>query len=245
MENYTINENLDLIINATNDKLKITDKLITDIKAKIFFNPGENYSESITALKLLDTKISFNFKGKPVEFLNVPIKCKLSKENKTISIFSVIHFKLILQKIEYNSPYYIQNEIKIIIINKNNISLPKIYMIEIKELTQNEQLLINFYNDIEKLYSTPFIIGDSTYEFISFNYKDYFRINIDKSKKFYYIDTTDRQIMYDNIKTFISDNEINDKILAFCGPYGIGKSISSLYIQKDLYNRKKNHFILI
>ena len=51
--------------------------------------------------------------------------------------------------------------------------------------------------------------------------------------------------MYDNIKTFISDNEINDKILAFCGPYGIGKSISSLYIQKDLYNRKKNHFILI
>ena len=243
MAKYTINENFDLIIKVDNDKLKITDDLLGELKL-VFFKKGENYSESITDLKYIDKKVSFNFKGKLVELLKIPIKCQLSKENKTISIFSLIHFKLIIEKIEYNFPYYIQDKIKIFI-NKNNISLPRIHMIEIKDLSKNEQLLINFYNDQDKLYSSSFVMGDSTYEFITFNYKEYFRINVDKSKKFFYLETTDRQIMYDNIKSFISDDETNDKILAFCGPYGIGKSVSSLYIQKDLYIKEKRKSLYI
>ena len=244
-EKYSLNEDLVLTINVGENKLGITDDLLSDIRAKIFFFPDENFSESITNLKLSDSKIHFKFKGEQVELLEKPIECKLSKENKTISIFSLTHFNLIIQKIKYNSPYYIQDNKKIFL-NNNNISLPEQEeSIEIKELTKNEQLLFNFYYDQSVLYSKTYKLGNSTYEFISFNYKDYFRINVDKSKKFFYITSAERSRMYKEIKRFISDNEANEKILAFCGPYGIGKSVSSLYIQKELYITEKKNSLYI
>ena len=188
--------------------------------------------------------ISFSFCNIPFEFLDPPVSCKFIKEGKIIPVYSKLHLKLILKHINYNSPYYLENGKKIIL-NVENINLQNVkHLIIINDEEETKKLISNFYNELKQLYNNEYKLDKSTYEFITVNFNEYFHINVNLKSKFYYFNTEERGIIFEEINKFLEINN-KEKLLGFCGPFGIGKSITSLFIQKDLYfsNKKKSVYI--
>ena len=239
MDNYKIDENYFLnIYDDNNNNLVITKELLFNIKNHIFFQPyNKNFSEKITDLNSSLSIISFKFCNIPVEIFDSPINCNFIKMEKEILVFSNVHLKLILNKIQYDNPYYLENEQKFILNEEKINSLEHHQLAIINREEKVRDLIEQYYNELNILYSENFKLGISTYEFISVNFNKYFLIKGNLKNKFYYFQTLERTIVEDKINDFLKND--NENLLGFCGPYGIGKSITSLFIQKKLYFNKK------
>ena len=117
------------------------------------------------------------------------------------------------------------------------------YLIKFETNESNEFIEI-IYKKLNNLYKDPYRYGKSTYNYISMNFNKYFRLNINLDDKFYYLFSIEREDLISNVKYFIMNPSI-DNIFAICGPYGIGKSILSLYMQKLLYYEYKKKSLYI
>jgi len=246
MDKYTIDENYFLIINVGDDnKLKITEELIEQMKYHIFFNKSKKFKEEkITNIECDAIAISFNFCNIPFKFLDPPVSCNFIKEEKKIYVYSRIHLKLILKTMNYNSPYYLDKDKKIFLnVEKINL-LNKQRLIIINDDDKIKKFISENFNELKNLYTDEYELGKTTYEFITPNFNKYFGITIDLKKAFFYFNTEERRFIFGEIYQFL-EKDNKEKLLRFCGPYGIGKSITSLFIQKDLYfsNKKKSMYI--
>ena len=172
------------------------------------------------------------------------ITCKLCKYEKTIKICSNIHLQKLLEKYEYKDPYFYSTRLgKDIFITKENIKTIDISFlgIDVKDKMIDDYLLkLNEkFNNIKNRYdyskyrkSKELIYFPSNYELICDNYNKYFFIN-NTSTNFDLKLSNERFELINNIDDFMQNKEKN--IYAICGPNGIGKSISSLIIHKNLY----------
>ena len=246
MDKCKIDENYFLILYADNNsELKITEELLNEMKEHIFFNKyKEFFKENISNIKCDEITISFKFCNNLFKVFDPPVSCNFINEKKIINIYSSVHLKLILKKLNYNNPYYLENDQKIFL-NVENINLLNEHkLIIINEEDKNKKLISNYFIELKKLYTKQYELGISTYEFISVNFNKYFLITVDLKSKFYYFKTVERGVILDKINKFLEQDN-KEKLLGFCGPYGIGKSITSLFIQKSLYflNNKKSIYI--
>ena len=179
--------------------------------------------------------------GRNLKINSIPTVCKIaiSRKDKIILIYSYNHLKLILKKLEkeYKNPYfYAKHSKKNIYVNEANIDqLDFSYEeeIEIKENEKDNLKIINdIYNNINNIYKNAKNIN---YEFISPNFKiyypDVFYENL--TDIFDYIYSNDRKYLESNLKQFLKNE--SEKIFPICGPHNIGKTISSLIIQKICY----------
>ena len=246
MDKSEIDENYFLIIYANDDnKLKIEKNMLIEMKKLIYLSENKKFhNEKITNVICKSKTISFSFCNVPFKIFDPPLSCNFINEGKIIPVYSKLHLKLILEKINYNNPYYLENDKKIIlkVDNKDLLSITKLIIINDGE--ENKATISNLYYEIKKLYTNEYELGKSTYEFITVNFNEYFHISVNLKSKFFYFNTEERGIIFEEIHKFL-EKDNKEKLLGFCGPYGIGKSITSLFIQKDLYfsNKKKSVYI--
>ena len=175
-----------------------------------------------------------------------PVKCKILITNfqKVIPLYSFNHLKLLLKNLmdEYKNPYFFSKFFnKDIIIN--NVMLEERFFsfeteIEIREMNEKtyEEEMNRIFGELKNIYlDSP---SAFTYEFISPNFNTYFP-NINPGKltdifDFYY--TNQRKELESKFIKFLSDKEENkEMIFPICGPHNIGKTITSLIIQKTSF----------
>ena len=147
------------------------------------------------------------------------------------------------------------------IIEDNNITEPILQKIVSKEVIKKEEIMfiddqimilersniINFnyiFEELTKIYkekTASYLVGPTIkLQKFSPNYKKYFFNKNYEEKEIKEINVFIsglRTQLTTKIFTFLKSN---DKIYAICGPYGIGKTFTSLLIQKELYNNNKN-----
>ena len=170
------------------------------------------------------------------------IKCFFNNNHK-VDVFADEQLKLLFKEFNYSIPcYFSKIEKKFIIIDINNIM--DLDIISFKEVDIIEKNDIKFFkevnsifNNLSKIYSDKNILNDDeiSYESICPNFNIYFPNNKKRvlSNKFKYIKISGRIQFSMDLKKFIENKK--EKIYAACGPNGIGKSISSLYVQKELF----------
>ena len=199
-----------------------------------------------------------------------PIKCKFICPNSStyiVDLYSYEHLRLILEKLEFQSPFYYSNFFhKNIYIDKEKIEETKFnydQIIEILEKTDDKIKIKNIYEELKELYSKEI---SYTYKFLNPNYNRYSSfpdkdgLNLSESFRYlksnvrtiilnkieYFVNNTNSQV---NISELINENEFslneNDPfLLPICGPHGNGKTITALYIHKYLYlNGKKGIYL--
>lgn len=101
-----------------------------------------------------------------------------------------------------------------------------------------EEIFTNQTNLINEFIKLNHEIYQFSYKILSFNLNKYFDLNpqTDLNQTFYYADSEERRQLEKNIKKFLKDK--SNFIFRVFGPYGIGKSVTSLIIQKKLYKKK-------
>ena len=178
-----------------------------------------------------------------IEISRFPLTCNFDGKNKIVTIYSLSHLILAIKFLNYKNPiYYSQiKEIYIKIDINDNEKLKDIFLendVIIKEcpifdektkkIFDEQKELINEYRENQN--RRTFI-----YKIISYNIKQYLQLNnnFDLNKKFIYDHSLGRYKLECEIEEFLKNN--NENIYAISGPYGIGKSLTSLFIQKNLY----------
>ena len=171
-----------------------------------------------------------------------PIKCifTISNSKKEISLYSLKHLKLILEKLknEYTNPYFYSNyylkDIQINSTEYSEIEFSYETEIEIKENNKDEciEKIKKIFKDIKDIYSTK---HQNTKDFISPNFGIYFTkiIQDESNAKFDYIYSDKRKKLELDFTKFLNDDK--EMIFPICGPHNIGKTITSLRIQKAWY----------
>ena len=146
MDKCKIDENYFLIIYADNcNKLKITEELLNEMKEHIFFFFCKEFSEGkISNIICDETTISFEFCNTPFTVLDPPASCNFIKEEKIINVYSRLHLELILKKLKYNSPYYLEKNHKIFLDVKNINLLKEPKLIIINDEDKNKKLISNY-----------------------------------------------------------------------------------------------------
>ena len=211
------------------EKLKKSDKTSFPENTKIFLSNGPFF------------EIEFN-DGSNLEIDYIPIKCTLTinRIRREILLYSFKHLKLILTQFgeEYINPYFFSNYYgKDIFINDENYKEKDFAYessIEIKDRKneENSENIKSFFKELKKVYDFK---KDFTYEFISPNFNIYNQkdIQFQLRDEFNYIYSDNRKDFESGFRAFINND--SEMIYPICGPDNIGKTITSLRIQKLYY----------
>ena len=210
---FTLNASFQLCIKCCDQSIIVDSIFLKTITLR------KNIPSFISVEKIKNAYYLLTFPNKKtIVLFMLSIKC-IFNNNLKIDVFADEQLALLLKEFKYSIPCYfskIENKIKIIDI-KNIMDLD---IIAFKEVHIIEKTNIKFFNEVNsifsnltKIYSDKNIFknDDITYESICPNFNSYFFM----PKK-------------------------NEKIFAACGPHGIGKGISSLYIQKELFLEGKS-----
>ena len=90
-------------------------------------------------------------------------------------------------------------------------------------------------NKLKEKYDSLSSFIPKTYELLSLNFNKYFNLNIDLNEEFIFFNSPKRSELFYEICEFLGNKE---KIITIFGPHGIGKSLTSLVLQKHLYLNK-------
>ena len=234
---FTLNTSFQLSINYCDQSIIVDSAFLNDIKQ------SKNIPFFISVKKIKNTYYLLTFpNSKSINLFLFPIKCNFNNNNK-IDVFADEQLILLLKEFKYSiASYFSKIKKKFIIIDIKNIMDSDIIAFkEIDIIEKNNIKLIKeantIFNNLSKIYSDNNILNDDkiTYEIICPNFNIYFSNNKKRvlSNKFKYINSPGRIQFSIDFKEFLKNK--NEKIYAVCGPHGIGKSISSLYIQKELF----------
>jgi len=238
-------------LNDENDLLYIFDNVKIDISTlyenKVFFAekvklyPNLSYEVEIPSYIL---KLKYN--GYNFDLFMIGIKFTLIDKEINGVIYSIDHLKSILKKYEYKNPVYCQK-------SKNNFEplnepdkIENFNFFEEINIKENENM--NKYNDIYDLFQKEYVKENLDIfsksikiKLLSMNYEKYFsNPNIAKNdldNQISIFKTTKRFKIFSEVTKFLNNK---DKIFAICGPFGIGKSFTSLLLQKQLFLSKYN-----
>ena len=238
METETVDETYQLKFKTNSGKIIIVNDELLD---KIENYDNSSFPEGTKIIRLQPSIFDIHFANKNnLKIFRIPIICKIkiSQVEKKLSLYSFRHLKLCLNKLkkEYTNPYFYSSySRKNIYINDSNIEeIDFSYEteIEIKEKKKEDEIqnINNIYTNINNIYIEN--SGDMTYEYISPNYNKYFPKMTPEnlSDKFNYIYSNNRKKLESNFKLFLDNKE--EMIYPICGPHNIGKTITSLIIQK-------------
>ena len=237
-ETLYINDKYELIIKTEINK---------EYKAKTIFDKVRNHFNLPKDIKLLTIskrEINFIFEKKEITFYIHPTKCFLEDEKISTVIYSLDHLKLIIKKLNYKKPilFYPEKNQKIILDDNNlnnDIQIDLENNVIIKKNNFLEEKIKSKYNEQAKLldeYKLKECRCDYfSYKIISVNIKQYFKSLKEESleEPFYYYTSKKRLSLEEDLKKFIK-NKI-ESIFPIVGPYGIGKSLTALILQKNLF----------
>ena len=176
--------------------------------------------------------------GSKIIIYYFPIKCTIQKgqSKEKILLYSLKHLKLILNQLnkEYKNPYFYSNHFKKeILINDDNLQdMDFCYETDIeikdKKIEEYTEKIKLIYKEYKNIYGKE---NDFTYEFISPNFNIYYKnFPIQLSDKFNYIYSDNRKSLESEFRLFLNND--SEMLFPICGPNNIGKTITSLRIQK-------------
>ena len=233
-EELFLNDNYELMIKTKKNNTYNAKSIFEKVKIPFLI------SEDVTIKERNDKEIKFEFEETDITFYNFPTDCFLEDENINTIIYSTENLKLIIQKLKkkYADPilYSTEKNQKIInfetteidleqkLIIKNNISLDEKIKQKYKEL-----------NDLFNMYKQNKSNSAFKLKTISSNLKNYLTSlkNENLEEPFYYLISKERRLLEYKINEFIKKKD--ESIYPIVGPYGIGKSLTALIIQKNLY----------
>ena len=234
-----IDENYNLYFETkSGDRIDVNEKLLEELKKLDYSSFPKNTNISLYSGPFFE----INFEdGSYLIIYYIPIKCiiTISQSKKGLLLYSYKHLKLILEKLnkEYTNPYFFSNHYnKNILINTNDLKESDFVFetsIEIKEKKKDEDSdkIKLIFEGIKKIYMPN---KQLTYEFISPNFNIYFpKITPELGEKFNYIYSENRKSIEEKFKLFLKSD--SEKIYPICGPHNIGKTITSMKIQKTYY----------
>lgn len=229
----------DLIYTINEETIKLS--TLYDPKDHSFLNKEINKYKNLTyRFDMYNCLIILTSKDKDHDE-NIEIKIFVkAKEymifsNKKEGLFySEEHLKKLLKKYDIASPIYqIFNKKKEIILEEIKVSVGKIV---IKSRADPSELKDNYKNMIIKYDKEIVFEKEIEFENLSPNFKKYIMNNKEqKSDLIYFFSSIDRFSLLMKISTFLKSQE---QIFAICGPFGIGKTFTSLFIQKQLFKEK-------
>ena len=240
---YTIDQNCNLEFTySSENRLAITDKIVDELHNEKLssFPKGAQLISDPNKINLF--QVSFEG-GEILEIFKFPVKCKFLQHNIITKIYSYKHLYLILEKLEYKSPFYFSS------FSQRNIYL-NMNKIEETYLDSEDSVVINdfseekykakisdIFNELKNLYANG---KQNTYSIkqLSPNFYCYLGNSIESENNlnddFDYIFSKNRMTLQRKIVDFLTEK--NEPFLfPLCGPHGIGKTITSLYIHKTLF----------
>lgn len=221
-----------------------------EIYIKDFFN-FNRFSKTKT-LEIIGNNFTINrkegivkYKLDSIEFdtFLTGISYNLIEKNKKGKFYSYTHLEKLLNKYKYKNPVYLNNDTKILnpLLNIRDINgFQFLTEITISESKDNEDIITNLYKELTKIYNSDISLEDNiNINELSPNFKYYFIKNKNdfKNKNIPIFFSSKRNNIVSDILNFVDKNN-KQKIYALCGPFGIGKSFTSLLIQKYLFYDK-------
>ena len=186
--------------------------------------------------------LKFNYKGNEFQLFVNGIKYNIiNKEVKGV-FYSFVHLQKIIDKYDLKNPIYRKKSENVFHSLKEPEKIKKFSISEeifIKE-APNENVFKEIYDSIQKKYSNinlNSISKNIKLEVLSVNVEKYFafihtkNLNLEKVLQIY-IPSVRVDVM-EEVQNLIKKDE--DKYYAICGPFGIGKSFTSLILQKLLF----------
>ena len=230
-----------------NDKyeLIIKTKKNNEYRAKIIYDKVKNpfnIPKDIKIIKRSENEITFEFEATNITFYVFSTNCFLEEENVNTVIYSLENLKLILKKLNYEDPIiYFSSENKTISLTEDNLEDLEIYFeqnIIIKNNYLQDEKIKSKYREQKELmeeYKNNKLKYIYRYKIISYNIKNYLNSLKEETlnEPFYYITSKERAALEKNIIKFINNEK--EYIFPVVGPYGIGKSMTALIIQKNLF----------
>ena len=206
--------------------------------------------KNINIIERTKFSIKLELEKEIIQLALFSIKCNF-KDMSGIFIYSIEHLDLILKKMQYNNPFYISkysNEFNKLddLNSKWDIFIEEEITIEEFLFSKNENKKIyddqiKLLNEFKKLIKENYSFS---YNIISYNIRNYLELlpNADLNEKFHYVNSPERIRLEMDVNKFLLDND--NYIYAIYGPYGIGKSLTALIIQKYLFiNNYKSIYI--
>ena len=230
-ETLYLNDNYELMIKTKKNNTNNAKTIFEKVKIPFLI------SEDVLVKQRNDKEIKFEFEETNITFYNFPTNCFLEDENINTIIYSTENLKLIIQKLKlkYADPilYSTEKNQKIINFETADIDLEQKLIIK-NNISLNEKIKQKYQeiNDLFKKYKQ----NKSNYTFnlktISSNIKNYLTSlkNENLEEPFYYLISKERRLLETKINEFILKKD--ESIYPIVGPYGIGKSLTALIIQK-------------
>ena len=200
-------------------------------------------SSDIKLLNLTLREIKFEFEQTEITFYKHPTNCLLEDDKINTIIYSLENLKLIKEKLGYKEPilFKIESKEKIILNNdkiNNDLKIDFEDKIIIKEnifLDENIKSKFKKQTDLLDEYKKNNKASGFPYKAISINLRKYLKSLKDESleEPFYYFTSKARFLLEESIKKFIKNTK--ELIFPIVGPYGIGKSLTALVLQKNLF----------
>ena len=218
--------------------------IVIDI-SKLYEN-GEFYEDNMQFYPELTYQIedsSFILKMKYKEnefklFMN-GIKYNLFDKNLNGIFYSFTHLELLLDKHQIINPIYRPTSINEFQPLDNPETIDNFNLLDEiiikKKIDDDKNNNKTIYDMMNSKYKNLYIYRkDIELELLSVNLQKYFsnNINIDLNKKLTIFKSNPRLKIFTEIRKLLKSEE---KIFAICGPFGIGKSFTSLLLQKYLY----------
>ena len=223
------------------------------IDISTLYENREFFAENVQMYPNLSYEVLFpsyilKFKYNDNIFVLFMIGIKFQLLDKKISgvIYSFEHLKLILKKYNYKNPVYCQKSKNYFEPLVEPDKIEKFNFLEEINIKENED--INKYDKIYDLIKNKYIKENLNIfsksikvELLSMNFEKYFsNPNIAKNdleNQISIFKTSSRIGLFSEVIEFMGKN---DKIFAICGPFGIGKSFTSLLLQKNLFKLNYN-----
>ena len=232
-----IDEDYNLIFESKSGRNYEGDKLFAVL---ITENNKSKLAKNIATLEY--SKI-FELEGEIIILARFALKCNFETINSK-TVYSLDHLDLIFKSLKYSSPYCTSNRYENYIPlndlnSKWNIFIEK--EINIENLMFDKQKACQIFTEQTNLINEYIKLNHEKdkflYKILSYNLNKYLELNPknDLNQTFYYVDSEERRQLESYIKHFIKDK--TNFIFRVLGPYGIGKSVTSLIIQKQLYKK--------
>ena len=217
--------------------------------SKLYEN-GEFYEDNVEIYPDLKYEIDttsfilkFNYKDNEFSLFMNGIKYNLYEKNVNGLFYSFTHLKMILDKYKYIKPIYRPKSINEFQTLENPETIENFNLLDeiiIKEKKDDDKDIKDIYDMMNLKYNNVYIYKKNIeLDLLSVNLQKYFshNININLSNKLTIYKSNMRLKIFSEVRKLLKSK---DKIFAICGPFGIGKSFTSLLLQKYLYFEKIN-----
>ena len=230
IDNFSLNLNDELIFNYYEPKHQTFNLNSLYNENELDFKKCELFKNYYSTVNY----VTFLLSNTSIKLFSYKCNCSLTKYNINRDLISNQHLTQLLKKYKFDNPYFYSKIKKKDIYIKDNVIDIVDNKIEIKESSLDNyfgKLLIS-NNKLKEKYDKISSSIPTTYELISPNFNKYFDLNIDLNEEFIFFNSEKRCELFSEIFEFLEGKR---KIIAISGPYGIGKSLSSLVLQKHLY----------